>query len=144
MISPGNSVVVVQWTGGTAPFQVQTCSSPGGAWQDVASVTSASSQTNIPTGPAAFYRVVSVAGFSTRRDTTAPSVPTGLAAGPSWNQINLSWNASTDTGKFASGVKDKYYRNGIFLKQVLTPGTSTSDTSGLTAQTPVQLCGFGR
>jgi chitodextrinase len=63
-------------------------------------------------------------------DTTAPSVPAGLTAGAiSCSQINLSWGASTDTG--GSGLKGyNVYRNGSYLKQVLT--TSTSDT-GLAA-----------
>ena len=65
-------------------------------------------------------------------DTTAPSVPTGLTASAiSCSQINLSRNASTDTG--GSGLKGyNVYRGGAYLKQVLT--TSTSDT-GLAAST---------
>jgi hypothetical protein len=67
-------------------------------------------------------------------DTTPPSTPTGLStAASSCSQINLSWNASTDTG--GSGLKGyDVYRNGAFLKRVLTPATSTSDT-GLAAST---------
>ena len=67
-------------------------------------------------------------------DTTPPSAPTGLtAAASSCSQINLSWSASTDSG--GSGLKGyNIYRNGTFLKQVLAPATSTSDT-GLSAQT---------
>lgn len=61
-------------------------------------------------------------------DTIPPSVPPGLmAAAASCNQVNLSWNASTDTG--CSGLKGyKLYRGGTFLKLVLAPATSTSDT----------------
>jgi Fibronectin type III domain len=49
------------------------------------------------------------------RDTTAPSVPTGLAGTPvSQSQINLSWNSSTDTG--GSQLKGYIiYRGGTFL-----------------------------
>ena len=63
---------------------------------------------------------------------SAPTVPAGLTAtAASCSQINLSWTASTDTG--GSGLKGyNVYRNGVFLKQVLAPATSTSDT-GLTA-----------
>ncbi len=66
-------------------------------------------------------------------DTTPPSVPTGLSATPaSCSQINVAWNASSDTG---SGVKAyNVYRGGAFLKQVLAPTTSTSDV-GLAAST---------
>ena len=60
---------------------------------------------------------------TTQADTTPPSVPTGLtatAAGSS--QINLVWNASTDT----NGVKGyKLYKGGALLKSVT--GTSMSD-----------------
>ncbi len=49
------------------------------------------------------------------------------ATAASCSQINLSWNASTDSG--GSGLKGyNVYRNGNFLKQVLAPSTSTSDT----------------
>src|SRR3989454_7745806 len=71
-------------------------------------------------------------------DRTSPSVPSGLTASAvSCSQINLSWNASTDTG--GSGLKGYnvyVWRNSTwtFLKQVLAPATSTSDT-GLSAST---------
>src|SRR6058998_3874682 len=71
-------------------------------------------------------------------DTTPPSVPTGLTASAvSCSQINLAWNASTDTG--GSGLKGYnvyVWRNytWTFLKQVLAPATSTSVT-GLSAST---------
>jgi len=66
----------------------------------------------------------------TYTDTTAPSVPTLTATAASCNQINLSWTASTDNAG-GSGLKGyNVYRGGAFLKQVLAPATSTSD-SGL-------------
>ena len=60
-------------------------------------------------------------------DTTAPSVPTGLtASSPSSNQVNLSWNASTDTG--GSGLAGyRIYRGGTLIGS--TAATSFSDTS---------------
>src|SRR5258705_7501580 len=68
------------------------------------------------------------------RDRKKPTVPTGLTATPSiCSQIDLRWNASTDTG--GSGLMGyKIYRNGVLLKQVLAPATQTSD-SGLIATT---------
>lgn len=45
--------------------------------------------------------------MATAPDTTAPSVPTGLAAVPSATQVLVSWNASTDTvvaGATTSGM----------------------------------------
>jgi uncharacterized lipoprotein YddW (UPF0748 family) len=60
-------------------------------------------------------------------ETTPPSVPTGLTANAvSVNQINLSWNASTDNIGVAGY---KIYRNGVCVGSSST--TSYSDT-GLT------------
>src|SRR5712692_5804467 len=69
-----------------------------------------------------------------RPDTTPPLTPAGVTAGAaSCSQIDIGWSASTDTG--GSGLRGyDVYRNGIFLKLVLAPATSTSDT-GLTAST---------
>ena len=135
----GDEVVIVNWTGGTPPFQVHSLSGFGGSWQDVDGATSASSQTNILTSPTAFYRVVGASSgpilSAKPTDTKAPTVPVGLtAAATSCSQINLAWNASTDLGSPASGVKGyNVYRNGVFLLQVLAPATATSDTAGLVA-----------
>jgi chitodextrinase len=65
-------------------------------------------------------------------DTTPPSVPTGLSAtAASCSQINVAWNASTDTG--GSGVKNyDLYRNGTLL--TTTASTSYPNT-GLGAST---------
>jgi fibronectin type 3 domain-containing protein len=67
-------------------------------------------------------------------DTSTPSMPAPLtASAASCSQINLIWGASTDTG--GSGLKGyNVYRNGSYLKQVLSPSTSTSDT-GLAGST---------
>src|SRR5262249_51023621 len=64
--------------------------------------------------------------------TTPPSGPTGVTpAVASCNQINVFWSASTDGG--GSGLKGyNFYRNGVFVKQVLAPATATADV-GLAA-----------
>src|SRR5438093_8393357 len=71
---------------------------------------------------------------ATRPDRYSPTVPTGLtASAASCSQINLAWTASTDTG--GSGLKGyNVYRNGVFVKQVLAPATSTADP-GMAAST---------
>src|SRR5260370_357796 len=63
-------------------------------------------------------------------DKSPLSTPTGLACTTATSsQINLSGLLSTDNGPSATGVKgSNVYRNGVFLKQVAAPGTSTSDT----------------
>lgn len=136
-IVTGNGLVMVNWNGGTAPFQVECSTGFNGQWEDVDGITYGFSQTNILTAPTAFYRVAGVAAtIAASPDKTAPSVPTGLApTTASSTQVNLTWNASVDGGTNASGVKGyNVYRNGIFLKQVAAPGTSEADT-GLTPLT---------
>jgi chitodextrinase len=62
-------------------------------------------------------------------DTTAPSVPTGLAATPASTQVSLAWNASTDdTGVAGYRVR----RNGT---QIATPVTRSFVDTGLTTAT---------
>src|ERR1041384_8520136 len=56
-VASGSGIVVVKWSGGTAPFQVQCRTNLGAPWQDVDGTTYGSSQTNILKQPAAFYRV---------------------------------------------------------------------------------------
>src|SRR6266540_3645494 len=136
----GDSLVIVSWSGEAGPFQVQCRAGLAGEWQDVDGITYEFSQTNILTGPAAFYRVVSVAGTTASADRTAPSSPTGLTAtAMSFREVNLSWSASTDTGPGATGVKAyNVYRNGFFLKQVPATTTSTLDTS----LSPLTTCSY--
>jgi len=74
---------------------------------------------------------------STGSDKAPPTVPSGLAlSATACNQVLLSWNASTDLGTriggttYTSGLKGyNIYRGGIFLKQVLAPATSTTDSN---------------
>ena len=73
---------------------------------------------------------VTIIDNDTALDTTAPSVPANLSASVvSSNQINLSWNASTDN----VGVTGyKVFRNGI---QVGTSTSASYSNSGLAAST---------
>src|SRR5262249_1436253 len=66
--------------------------------------------------------------------TAGPAVPTGVGAvAASCSQVNVSWGAVTDSG--GSGLKGyNLYRNGTFVKLVLAPAVSTTDT-GLAAST---------
>jgi RHS repeat-associated protein len=76
------------------------------------------------------YDDLSIATPGTTADTTAPTVPTDLAASPAGSkQIDLAWTASTD----AVGVHAyKVYRGGTYL--ATTGSTSWSDT-GLSSST---------
>ena len=67
---------------------------------------------------------------SARRDTTPPTVPTGLTAVViSSSQINLSWNASTDNVGVAGY---KVFRNG---SQIATTARTSYTDTGLGAST---------
>jgi YD repeat-containing protein len=90
-----------------------------------------------PDGTQATYQYDAAGNRSavnTGADVTAPTIPTGLTAtAASASQINLSWNASTDSG--GSGLKGyKITRNGSALVTTTTTATTYSDT-GLTAAT---------
>lgn len=65
-------------------------------------------------------------------DTTPPTAPANLAAtAPAYNQVNLSWTASTDN----VGVKVYYVvRDGVTIAQVTAPTTTFTDTA-VTAST---------
>ena len=123
------SVMSVAWsnatTGGGGPASGTTswsASVPLKAGSNLISVTAKDAANNAGTD--------TITVTYTPPDTTAPSVPTLTATAASCNQINLSWTASTDNAG-GSGLKGyNVYRGGAFLKQVLAPATSTSD-SGL-------------
>jgi hypothetical protein len=56
LVSPLVTGVSLQWTGGTAPFRVQTSASLAGTWNDLAT-TSSQSYSAAFDGPRRFYRV---------------------------------------------------------------------------------------
>jgi fibronectin type 3 domain-containing protein len=121
----------VEFYDGTALVSTDSASPYTYAW----SFTSANSGTHSWTAKAYDAREIVTPLPSHRNiDAIAPTVPTGLSAiAASCSQINLSWGASTDSG--GSGLKGyNVYRNGSYLKQVLAPSTTTSDT-GLVAST---------
>ncbi len=64
-------------------------------------------------------------------DTTPPSTPANLrATAANATTVNLTWNASTDSGTNATGVaKYNVLRNGIVIAQTTT--TSYTDTSAV-------------
>lgn len=105
--------------GSTYSYTVQAFDAAGNS-----SGQSAAASATVPSAPAP--------------DTTAPSIPTGLAATPSATQISLSWTASTDN----VGVTGyNVYRNGSLL--VIVSGsvvsyTDTAVTAGSTYSYTVQ------
>src|SRR5207253_1625992 len=87
-----------------------------------------------PGGSSSAYSNIAVA-MTLSGDRSAPSVPTGLTASAvGCGQVNLAWNASTDSG--GSGLSSyRLYRGGVLVKQVVAPTTSASDV-GLFGATP--------
>jgi hypothetical protein len=82
---------------------------------------------NASAGPAVFVRLREPAGAG---DTTAPSVPTGLAVDSfTHNSATLSWNASTDN---VGVVGYKVYQDGVEVDDVTA---LTTTISGLAAST---------
>ena len=65
-----------------------------------------------------------ISGAQLGKDTTAPTVPSGLAAtSPAGNTVSLSWTASTD----ATGVNGyKIYRNGTQIGTSISPAYTDS------------------
>jgi chitodextrinase len=69
-------------------------------------------------------------------DITPPSVPTGLTATPaSSTRVNLSWNASTDTGGSGGVAGYRIYRGGTQIGTSTTTSYSDTTTSGTTTYT---------
>jgi fibronectin type 3 domain-containing protein len=62
-------------------------------------------------------------------DNVAPTTPTGVAAASTdCSTVTVSWSPSIDSG--GSGLRSyNVYRNGAFLKTVMAPGTSATDTA---------------
>ena len=120
--------IVVDGYGGSHGTFSLTVTPPGASatTTTLRAVTASTTSTTVTTRPPTTT--------TSLRDTVAPSVPTALSASaPSCSQINLGWNPSTDSG--GSGLKGyNVYRNSVFVKQVLAPGTTTSDP-GMAAST---------
>src|SRR5438128_1131430 len=120
--------IVVDGYGGSHGTFSLTVTPPGASatTTTLRAVTASTTSTTVTTRPPTTT--------TTPRDTVAPSVPTALSASaPSCSQINLAWNPSTDSG--GSGLRGyNVYRNSVFVKQILVPGTTTSDP-GMAAST---------
>jgi fibronectin type 3 domain-containing protein len=143
--SPSSTTVNLSWTAstdniGVTGYRVERCAGAGCAsFAQIGTASATSfSDTSLAGTTSYSYRVSAtdatgnLSGYSSvatvvTPDTIAPSAPTGLtAASPNSNTVNLSWNASTDTG--GSGLAGyRIFRSGT---QIGTSGTTAfSDTS---------------
>jgi YD repeat-containing protein len=126
-----------------AGYKVERCQGAGcSAFSQIATPAGTNySDTGLAAGTTYVYRVRAYdnatlnSGYSNTAsattavipDTTPPSVPTGLtASAPNSTQVNLSWNAVTDTG--GSGLAGyRIYRGGTQIGT--TASTSYTDTT---------------
>ncbi|UWZ83728.1 glycosyl hydrolase family 18 protein [Occallatibacter riparius] len=74
--------------------------------------------------------------ITTPKNTTAPSVPTGVAAAAiSSTQVKVSWTASTDPNYTASQLTYKVYRGGALVATTAAGAVSYSDTAVVASTT---------
>jgi chitodextrinase len=84
-----------------------------------------------PSGNASGQSTAAIVTTPATLDTSAPSIPTGIAANAaSASQINLNWSASTDN---VAVTGYQVYRGGTFL--ITLGNVSTYQNTGLTAST---------
>jgi len=129
------TVIQVQFFRGTTSLGVDTSSPYSVNWSNVAAgsyaIKAVATDNAGATGTSALANIT--VNPVTSPDTTAPSVPAGLAA-PSVtaSSVNLSWNASTDNAGGSGVAGYDIYRNGALVGS--SSGTGYTD-SGLTAAT---------
>lgn len=132
------TVAQVQFFRGTTSLGVDTSSPYSVSWSNVAAgsyaIKAVATDNAGATGTSALANIT--VNPVTSPDTTAPSVPAGLAA-PSVtsSSVNLTWNASTDnTG--GSGVAGyDIYRNGGLVGSSSSTGYTDSGLAAATAYT---------
>ena len=136
-ITFGTETAVVRWQGTSGvKYRVERSLDGGVTWQGIDAPTTASVETNILIAPPANtdFRVVSWVN-AYPNDTRSPSTPSGVnGQAPACDRVALTWNASSDSGKGATGPGEYLiYRNGAFLKSVpavIGAGSiSTADTT---------------
>ena len=118
-VTPRNGSVIVNWEGGTPPFQVLCRTNHTDEWRPVGQPTSGFSATNpAPAGSMCFFLVTT--------DVTPPSVPTNFRIITNGcGTALLVWSASIDNAA-GSGLKGyKIYRDGLFMSRVLAPVVSS-------------------
>lgn len=139
--APNSSTVNLGWTSATdnvavAGYKVfrngtQIATSSNASYTDSALSGSTTYTYNVSAYDAAGNNSAQSGGASvTTPDTIAPSTPTGLAASAvSPTQVNLSWNASSDSG--GSGLAGyRVYRNGAQLAAITAASFADTAAAG--------------
>jgi len=129
------SIARVEFFRGTASLGIDTTAPYGVTWSNA--TTGSHTFKAVATDNAGASTTSGTVGITVSSepptDTTAPSVPTGLAS-PSQtaNSVNLSWNASTDNAGGSGVAGYDVYRNGSLIA---SPTTTSYTNAGLAANT---------
>ena len=132
------TVAQVQFFRGTTSLGVDTSSPYSVSWSNVAAgsyaIKAVATDNAGATGTSALANIT--VNPVTSPDTTAPSVPGGLAA-PSVtsSSVNLTWNASTDNAGGSGVAGYDVYRNGGLVGSSSSTGYTDSGLSAATAYT---------
>ncbi|KAF1706594.1 chitinase [Pseudoxanthomonas sacheonensis] len=132
------TVAQVQFFRGTTSLGVDTSSPYSVSWSNVAAgnyaIKAVATDNAGATGTSALANIT--VNPVTSPDTTAPSVPAGLAA-PSVtsSSVNLTWTASTDNAGGSGVAGYDVYRNGSLVGSSTSPGYTDSGLSAATAYT---------
>jgi len=127
--TPGSTQVALSWTASTDNVGVTGYRVYRGGVLIAAPTGTSYTDTGLTNGTAYSYKIAAVdaagnasaqtaAVSGTPADTTAPSVPAGLAATPGDAQVALSWTASTDN---VAVTGYKVYRGGVLVASPATP-----------------------
>ncbi|HEX7802967.1 MAG TPA: glycosyl hydrolase family 18 protein [Pseudoxanthomonas sp.] len=132
------TVTQVQFFRGTTSLGVDTSSPYSVSWSNVAAgsyaIKAVATDNAGATGTSALANIT--VNPVTSPDTTAPSVPGGLAA-PSVtsSSVNLTWNASTDNAGGSGVAGYDVYRNGGLVGSSSSTGYTDSGLAAATAYT---------
>lgn len=132
------TVAQVQFFRGTTSLGVDTSSPYSVSWSNVAAgsyaIKAVATDNAGATGTSALANIT--VNPVTSPDTTAPSVPAGLAA-PSVtsSSVNLTWNASTDNAGGSGVAGYDIYRNGGLVGSSSSTGYTDSGLAAATAYT---------
>jgi chitinase len=131
------TVTQVQFFRGTTSLGVDTSAPYSVAWSNAAAGSHAlkavATDNNGATGTSA---VVNITVSNVQTDTTAPSVPTGLASpSKTSSSVTLSWNSSTDNAGGSGVAGYDVYRNGGLAGSSTSTGYTDSGLAASTAYT---------
>ncbi|HEY0662515.1 MAG TPA: glycosyl hydrolase family 18 protein [Lysobacter sp.] len=130
------SIAKVEFFRGTASLGVDTSAPYGVTWSNATAGSHTFKAVATDNAGASTTSAIASVTITTQpppTDTTAPSVPTGLAS-PSQtsSSVSLSWNASTDNAGGSGVAGYDVYRNGSLIA---SPTATSYTNSGLAAST---------